>query len=245
MYQYSLDAYAALFHHSIANSPRPEALADRIKALNDHHTYAVYKYACRGLFERHKLLLSLHMCVRVLAAAGQVISDEWTFFLRGGQVLDRSMLPPNPCAAWISEQAWDSLASLDTLPAFKGLASSLDSLSTEWECWFRQPEPEASDLPHEWEARLSELQRLLLIRSLRPDRVIFAASTFVASVLGRRFVEPPALNLAETYSESSPSVPLVFILSPGMDPAQLLMKLAADCGMADKLHTVALGQGQV
>jgi hypothetical protein len=86
MYQFSLDAYNGLFLISIANSPKSDVLADRIKSLNDYHTYAVYKYAARGLFERHKLLLSLQMCVRILQAAGQVNAEEWQFFLRGGQV---------------------------------------------------------------------------------------------------------------------------------------------------------------
>lgn len=86
MYQFSLDAYNSLFLMSIANSPKVDVLADRIKSLNDYHTYAVYKYAARGLFERHKLLLSLQMCVRILQASGQVNAEEWQFFLRGGQV---------------------------------------------------------------------------------------------------------------------------------------------------------------
>lgn len=88
MYQFSLDAYTALFAGSLRASPRPVegGLVARIKALNDWHTYAVYKYAARSLFGRHKLLLSLHMCARVLAAAGQVAAEEWGFLLRGGQV---------------------------------------------------------------------------------------------------------------------------------------------------------------
>jgi dynein heavy chain len=86
MYQFSLDAYASLFALSLRASPKSEALPDRIKALNDHHTYAVYKYAARALFEKHKLLLALHMAARVLALAGQVNAEEWGFFLRGGQV---------------------------------------------------------------------------------------------------------------------------------------------------------------
>ncbi len=72
MYQFSLDAYVDLFLISMRNSPKPDQLAERIKSLNDFHTYAVYKYTSRGLFERHKLLLSLQMCVRILQTANQV-----------------------------------------------------------------------------------------------------------------------------------------------------------------------------
>lgn len=46
----------------------------------------MYRYTARGLFERHKLLLSMQMCVRILSLAGQINTDEWQFFLRGGQV---------------------------------------------------------------------------------------------------------------------------------------------------------------
>ncbi|WIA33430.1 hypothetical protein OEZ86_006562 [Tetradesmus obliquus] len=244
MYQFSLDAYNGLFLISIANSPKSDVLADRIKTLNDYHTYAVYKYAARGLFERHKLLLSLQMCVRILQAAGQVNAEEWQFFLRGGQVLDRSQQPPNPCPSWVSEEAWDNLASLDQLPAYKGLASSLESAAGDWELWFRQAEPETAELPREWETKCNELQRLLLVRSLRPDRVIFAATTYVANALGRKFVEPPVLNLAETFADSTALSPLIFVLSPGVDPTDALRKLAAEKDMSSKLHTVALGQGQ-
>ncbi|WIA13292.1 hypothetical protein OEZ85_006876 [Tetradesmus obliquus] len=244
MYQFSLDAYNGLFLISIANSPKSDVLADRIKSLNDYHTYAVYKYAARGLFERHKLLLSLQMCVRILQAAGQVNAEEWQFFLRGGQVLDRSQQPPNPCPSWVSEEAWDNLASLDQLPAYKGLASSLESAAGDWELWFRQAEPETAELPREWETKCNELQRLLLVRSLRPDRVIFAATTYVANALGRKFVEPPVLNLAETFADSTALSPLIFVLLPGVDPTDALRKLAAEKDMSSKLHTVALGQGQ-
>ena len=43
MYQFSLDAYNDLFLISIRNSPKSENLTERIKHLNDYHTYAVYK----------------------------------------------------------------------------------------------------------------------------------------------------------------------------------------------------------
>ena len=59
------------------------------------------------------------MCVRILQSASQVNSEEWQFFLKGGQVLDRSQQPANPGPAWISDLAWDSITELDHLPNFK------------------------------------------------------------------------------------------------------------------------------
>jgi dynein heavy chain, axonemal len=114
MYQFSLDAYTELFALSISDSPRSEMLLERIRHLIDYHTYAMYKYTSRGLFERHKLLLSLQMAARVLAAANALDAAEFAFFLRGGTVLDRSTQPANPDAAWISEEAWDHVTELES-----------------------------------------------------------------------------------------------------------------------------------
>ena len=47
---------------------------------------AYSRYTCRGLFERHKLLFSFHMCAKILEASGKINLDEYNFFLRGGVV---------------------------------------------------------------------------------------------------------------------------------------------------------------
>ena len=86
---------------------------------------------------------------------------------------------------------------------------------------------------------------MLLVRCLRPDRVIFACTLFVGNALGRKYVEPPVLDLAESYGDSTPASPLIFVLSPGVDPTESLRKLGSEMGMAEKIFFVALGQGQV
>lgn len=48
MYQFSLDAYNDLFLISIQKSVKNDKLEERIKNLNDYHTYAVYKYTSRS-----------------------------------------------------------------------------------------------------------------------------------------------------------------------------------------------------
>lgn len=66
-----------------------------------------------------------------------------------------------------------------------------------------------------YEGRLSAFQRLLVLRCLRPDRVLAGVQGFVAGTLGPRFIEPPPFDLAAAFKESAPGTPLVFVLSPG------------------------------
>jgi len=100
------------------------------------------------------------------------------------------------------------------------------------------------ELPGEWETKCNELQRMIFVRCLRMDRVMKASTAYVANSLGRRFVEPPILDLNETYLDSSPLTPLIFVLSPGVDPTANLQQLADGKGLGNKFHVVALGQGQ-
>lgn len=44
MYQFSLDSYLSLFTSSIEKSKKSDVLEDRIRFLNEYHTYAVYRY---------------------------------------------------------------------------------------------------------------------------------------------------------------------------------------------------------
>jgi dynein heavy chain len=101
MYQFSLDWYKALFQRSIEES-REQMFQDRYKSITKYHTLQVYKQACRSLFEKHKILLSMQMCIKLQMAEGVINEDEWNFFLRGGQVLDRSTQPPRPPFDWIT-----------------------------------------------------------------------------------------------------------------------------------------------
>ena len=68
---------------------------------------------------------------------------------------------------------------------------------------------------------------------------------FVALNLGQRFIEPQTTNLSVAFADSSPSVPLIFVLSPGTDPAADLYKFAEEMKFSKKLSAISLGQGQV
>uniref|UniRef100_A0A2K5ICV1 Dynein axonemal heavy chain 2 n=1 Tax=Colobus angolensis palliatus TaxID=336983 RepID=A0A2K5ICV1_COLAP len=244
MYQFSLDAYISLFILSIDKSHRSNKLEDRIDYLNDYHTYAVYRYTCRTLFERHKLLFSFHMCAKILETSGKLNMDEYNFFLRGGVVLDREGQMDNPCTSWLADAYWDNITELDKLTNFHGLMNSFEQYPRDWHLWYTSAAPEKAMLPGEWENACNEMQRMLIVRSLRQDRVAFCVTSFIVTNLGSRFIEPPVLNMKLVMEDSTPRSPLVFILSPGVDPTSALLQLAEHTGMAQRFHALSLGQGQ-
>lgn len=72
------------------------------------------------------------------------------------------------------------------------------------------------NFPGEWENSCNELQRMLLVRSLRPDRVSFCVTSFITNNLAAKFTEPPVLNMAAAVEDSTCRIPLIFVLSPGV-----------------------------
>ncbi|XP_024940642.1 dynein heavy chain 2, axonemal [Cephus cinctus] len=243
MYQFSLDAYIALFMISIDKSPKNSKLADRIDTLNDYHTYALYRNTCRGLFEQHKLLFSFHMCIKIMEAEGKVIQGEYNFLLKGGIVLDRENQPDKP-VPWLPDETWDNITELDKLPGFHGVAVSFEQFPRDWHSWYIHTEPETIHLIAEWEDNCNEFQKMLFIRSCRSDRITFCLTTFIVHNLGQRFVEPPVLDVKAVLEDSVAQNPLIFVLSPGVDPTSALMQLADSQDMMDKFMALSLGQGQ-
>ena len=57
---------------------------------------------------------------------------------------------------------------------------------------------------------------MLLVRSLRQDRVAFCVSSFIVNNLGSKFIEPPVLDLRQVVDDSTAKTPLIFVLSPGV-----------------------------
>ena len=57
---------------------------------------------------------------------------------------------------------------------------------------------------------------MLIVRSLRPDRVSFCVTSFITNNLGVKFTEPPVLNMAAAVEDSTCRIPLIFVLSPGV-----------------------------
>jgi len=115
---------------------------------------------------------------------------------------------------------------------------------SKWKEVYDSPSPDTFPFPAPLDA-LTGLDKLVVLRTLRPDKMVPAVQQFIVEKMGQKFIEPPTFDLPSSFADSSCSAPLVFVLSPGADPMAALLKFAEDKGFGLKTQTISLGQGQV
>ncbi|NXW28891.1 DYH3 protein, partial [Phaetusa simplex] len=242
MYQYSLIWFINLYVQSIAKSKKSEDLEERIKNITKHFTISIYNNVCRSLFEKDKLLFSFLLTVGIMKGKDQIDDDVWRFLLTGGVALDNPH--PNPAPDWLSDKSWAELVRASSLTNLHGLMEHVKENFSKWKLIYDSVRPHEEAFPDAW-STLMGLDRMVILRCLRPDKIVPAVQEFVVENMGRTFIEPPTFDLGRSYSDSNCCAPLIFVLSPGADPMAGLLKFADDVGMGGtSIQTISLGQGQ-
>ncbi|KAJ6668326.1 hypothetical protein lerEdw1_015703 [Lerista edwardsae] len=243
MYQYSLSWFVNLYINSIHDSNKSKILEKRLRYLNDHFTYNLYCNVCRSLFEKDKLLFSFLLCCNLLMAKKEIDHQEFMFLLTGGVGLKSKYKNPDP--SWIQDKTWDEICRASDMHAFTGLRNHVATNPREWLAMYDSKEPQTYPLPTPWNTNLNEIQKMIVLRCLRPDKISPSITSFVTDKLGKKFVEPPPFDLTKSYLDSNATIPLIFVLSPGADPMASLLKFANDKNMVgNKFQSISLGQGQ-
>ena len=242
MYQFSLGWYIALFENTIIKSDRNDIIEKRLDNLKEHFLYSLYNNVCRSLFEKDKLLLAFMLRIAIDREQKALDEAEWHFLITGG-VGAVPNAPANPAPEWIMDSSWTELCRLSALKAFAGLTAAVAATLPEWKAMYDSAEPQKYKLPGGLHERLSEFQRLLVLRAIRSDKVVPGVQEFVLHSMGEKFVEGSTFDLGGPFKDSVATTPLIFILSSGTDPTAMLLKFAESMKKTD-VKTISLGQGQ-
>jgi len=244
MYQYSLQYFMHQFHLSMQKTDKNPDLEVRVESLIVRCTADIYTNICRGLFEKDKKLFSFLILVQMMRNAGTITQAEWSFFLNKGGMVNEARLPNNPCSEWLPKSVWGAVQNLQTLKGFDHFAGSIIAAGDDWRAWYESDRPFAEPLPGRWQKSLNRFQRLLVLRTIREEKVVEAVNDFILGEMGTHFVESPPFDLSASYKDSNPTTPIVFVLSPGADPTGYLLLLADSLGVRERLRMISLGQGQ-
>uniref|UniRef100_A0A669PYI5 Dynein axonemal heavy chain 9 n=1 Tax=Phasianus colchicus TaxID=9054 RepID=A0A669PYI5_PHACC len=241
MYQFSLKAFSIVFQKAIERASPDESLQGRVLNLIDSITFSVFQYTTRGLFECDKLTYTAQVTFQILLMSKEINAVELDFLLR---------YPAQPRVTspveFLSNHSWGGIKALSSMEEFRNLDRDIEGSAKRWKKFVESECPEKEKFPQEWKNK-SALQRLCIMRAIRPDRMTYAVRDFVEEKLGSKYVAGRPLDFAASFEESGPATPMFFILSPGVDPLKDVEKQGKKLGYTfnnRNFHNVSLGQGQ-
>ena len=264
MYQYSLEYFKKLVTGVVETTtkpagfnpaePLPELFEEHLSNLMSRITETSYVQVCRGLFNKDKTILSILFATSIARNRNDISEAEWQYFIRASALVANEVPPKPESCQWISDVRW-GLADCMTrvVPAFKGYLEDLKARSALWKKYISTVELHLEVLPgggataedaegKDWENSLTPFQKILIIKCFREEKLLFALREYVKNAMGAQYIEAPPFNLAKALGDSSPAIPIIFILSQGSDPMNLLQEFAKTNNK--NLQYLSLGQGQ-
>jgi dynein heavy chain len=132
MYQFSLAAFVTVFTAAMDEAEASTNPVFRENALVDWITFKTFRWAMRGLFQRHQMIFTALLCFRILLADKQIQAirmDEFLHLLR----CPRSMSMPNPAPEWLTDSSWGAAVGLSSLQAFQTLPQDMTMRTKPWQ----------------------------------------------------------------------------------------------------------------
>ncbi|XP_030760043.1 dynein beta chain, ciliary-like isoform X2 [Sitophilus oryzae] len=241
IYQFSLKAFSVVFKDALKRATPAEKLKDRVVNLLDNITFSVYMYTSRGLFECDKLIFMAQMTFQIFIQLGEINPEELDFLLRFPVIANLS----SP-VDFLNNICWGGIKALSLMDEFKSLDKDLEGSAKRWRKFVESECPEKEKFPGEWKNKTT-LQRLCIMRCLRPDRMTYAVSLYIVEKLGSKYITARSVAFEKSYEETSSSTPVFFILSPGVNPLKDVERMGKKLGFkldSGNFHSVSLGQGQ-
>eukprot|EP00439_Symbiodinium_sp_Y106_P030402 s829_g3.t1 len=255
LYRYSLAFFLEVFEASIKTELSKDlGYEKRLEAILVKLFSNLFLRVAPGLQEADVLVFGLQLAqVRADSLGALAFSKPELDQLLKGAAVDVLKSASAPLAEQCREvlkpklnnQQLKGLQDLHLLPCFSGLVGNIQAKETEWLKFLEHLEPETV-MPSGWEKSQEDsetgrlLQKTLIIKALRPDRLIFVCTQLVEVVLGKGFLDLPAFNLAEIIAkDSKASSPIMMVSVPGFDPSGKVTEVAQ--AQKKSLQSAAMG----
>ena len=236
MYQFSLASFIKLFRAVLSDPANASKdVKKRLGLLGSAMEVSVLYFVGRALFKADRPMFALHL---VHGMKKDIFEEnEWEAFI-GSLVSTNDK--PGDFPDWAASERRRQFAVLSE--NFPRLIGDFDLGGSGWNSWAKSPECEV-DFPNL--RGITSFQKVLLIQALRPDRLMSAINGFCCDELRVDNLAPPAQSLDVIWKgESSASVPIMLITTPGADPSKELEEFASEAVGRERYHALAMGGGQ-
>lgn len=223
-YQFSLRFFLDAFDHVLLDNPNLKGVKDpqtRLRILLDDLFLVLFKRATRSLLhDDHLVLGMLFAHIKLRARGEEVDQDLYTSVLEGAR--EKSVVGNGDDGgdAALDTLQRSRLRGLEDVPGFEDLHDHISMHAGQWRQCLASADPEMAVPSFSAEPNLvrASLRNVLVIKCLRPDRLVPALSRFVNLVFGCDLLLETRYELDRVVQdETSASTPLCLVSVPGHD----------------------------
>lgn len=248
-YTFGLETYMKLLSSTVGQGTNEKFsnASERLRALVNKMSWLSFSHYSQALQRRDLFIFSFLTALYLAGESNKLGAAEQSMLLSKNtpHIPNSSRLSAISEIGWLSLTAKTRLSQLDECSSFAGLLRSISQEELDWNTWRQTPEPENHALPGEWENQLNDLQKLLLVRFIRPDRINASMRRYVIANMGKKFTESVSFQIQKLYESSVFRTPIIVFLSGEVDPIVDISELAAKCGMENRLNVASLGVHQI
>lgn len=241
LYRYSLAFFLEVFDSSMkCDIPKDKNHRQRIEVIQHKLFHSIFLRVGPGLQEADVLVLGLQLAQIMGESEGTGLAKAELDLLLKGAATDVTKSSNAALAeqckdvmkSKLNNQQMKGLQDLHLLPCFSGLVGDIQANEASWLSCIDSLEPE-QHIPQGWRKADTTnesgklLQDALIMKALRPDRLIFVCTQLVEASLGGGFLNLPAFNLADVVEkDSKASSPIMMVSAPGFDASGKVTDLA-------------------
>lgn len=242
-YQFSLQFFQDIFNHVLLNNAALVNVKDpstRLQILLDSLFLEVIRRASRALLHKDHAALYLTLARIKSSRIGAVMEDEEMEYLEGTRETARSTTASGlENLSFLSDDQAHALAQVTKLSAFANIGQAMSHNVEAWSAAIVSPTPELhtpelwpevegkaqlglkvsfTDLSSLRTETVTAFRTILIMKAIRPDRVLPAVSHFANQLFKTNLVEEADYNLARIVAnEVKALTPVVMSSVPGYD----------------------------
>jgi len=245
-YQFSLNDFVKLFQEAL-KSDLDNGTTDikaRIANINSSFLDLIYKRICVAFFSADQVLFKLLLAITVEQSRADrpIDSKDFNFF---ATLPAKEVEHLEECPSWLPQEVYQNVSKLSFVSQqLKWVFNSLCNESPIWRVFFESPDPFQHCIMNENGELVSGFEKLCLVKTFRPDKVLEAVATYIADELGEQYVESTVVNLEDMIlMDNDGKSVFIFALAESVDPSAELEALARSQGL--EVLQVSLGDGDM
>lgn len=231
-YQFSLRFFLDIFDFVLRRNPHLAGVSDpkqRLDILMRDLFLVVFHRTSKALAHHDHVMLAMLLAqikAREEGHADTLDSDEYEFLLEGGIAAGATTTQRSgdgEIEAMLNEEQLARVQAFKRLAFFRTIEDHMEANASQWLAFLGSNSPE-TEVPVFWPTEEAgsdikdEVRRMLVVKCLRPDRIVQAMAAFSSRIFGQDVLGDPGYDLGRIVAdETDASTPIALCSVPGYD----------------------------